>query len=1161
LICVLLVASCTLTPDEEEVLEDPSIKVAALATPEDIHVTYDSENRQDITVMWNAVENATYYVVAYQKGTAYASGESWIEVISSTCEYTFTFDSDEDDKRYVFKVKACMSKDDGSTAYSDYTDVTEGAVVDKFKSSYVIQDGKAILTSSYNKIDSVLPGEAKPIVNITVKYFDGDAEITDPSNFPTTSNTTYSLVSRIYLDGIEIDEDTDSLKFTTSVVYLPSQASNLRVVSNETGQITLTWDSPALNNGLEDRAKLSFMIQKNDGNTWSDLKDADGNIIYIANDDGTAKEMTYTDTAVESGVSYDYRVVAVNVFKENDGKYMADTSNAPECKGAHTLDTAPESFKASQGEKTTDDAGNAKYPVTLTLETYHSDLNETTLKMRVSRLDSLDSLASYVQIWEQTPEADRKSYTIEDVIELTAEEDKILHQYKYKVEFFIDGTDEPLCSVEPQEEVEKFTFTAKTDPTVKQFSMIDDSSFTATTDKADAITLNWKLAITGAEGLSTSNVIVTATRTTSSGDSKTIEIGKGEETYDDSDVEPGVTYRYSLTAKYEDSSSEYNGQVDVSDTTADGKILPVATNLNSVINEYSDKIVITWDEAEGVSEYIVLYREAGSTDEPTQIGGTFKGTEATISDDSLNCNKAYEFFVATFDGTNHTNYSMANKVKGKLFPLLLKPTVTNKAKSITVTIGEMEENMRSCAVEVYYKDSSGNYQYVTSSTSFKNEGSYTFDSEDAEELSGDGLALSSVTYPLSQCYYFVIVPTSSNGETISEGSKKTAMLPSYLEQGSWILPPTDITASKAMYSDMIKVTWNSLSAANTYGIYRRETGDVEWGDSYQQVRGSATTFSDLSQTGEYEYAVSAFDSNGNEGPLQTKFISENNVGYQLNSPSTFTGEDISELSEDIIEIIFSKVKGATSYVVTIGDNSYTVEVENMPTSSSGMTKGTYYLTGEFIHLFVARPKLLISPFFVGYASIYSLNDNSVRSSTKDVNFLCDNVKADEIVSFANWVMSPAFIEANADSYGNNWWGGPGVIGIGADAKKTGSTADGKVTYTGSYESSGAGQSQDIAGSVEFLSGYNRNGYYLTGTLIPKASDGGNLGYLGDDPLNDITGSVTMTLPYDYGSATVTYTSYTVSSPGGTASVSWTNGDGVTTDLGTANNTLITENIL
>lgn len=258
---MFIFVGCTVTPEYEDKTE-PVQKVESLATPANIKITNNHAN-QSITLSWDAVPNATYYVVGYQKATDYASGKDMYQVVVNSTTYTFPDKTTSIDKRYIFKVKAGMRNDATRTfAESSFSGEVEGAIVDTFSVSPIIQNRTLKLYSNYSKTNSILSGDEENfIVSPIVRYFNTDGtELVGNTVENLGSNETYTFTGKLYIDDIEVK--TTEVTFQTDVNYVPQPLTSLTAESNQLRSITLNWDGPGINSGIESGCELKYNIQR-----------------------------------------------------------------------------------------------------------------------------------------------------------------------------------------------------------------------------------------------------------------------------------------------------------------------------------------------------------------------------------------------------------------------------------------------------------------------------------------------------------------------------------------------------------------------------------------------------------------------------------------------------------------------------------------------------------------------------------------------------------------------------------------------------------------------------------------------------------------------------------------------------------------------------------
>ncbi len=111
---------------------------------------------------------------------------------------------------------------------------------------------------------------------------------------------------------------------------------------------------------------------------------------------------------------------------------------------------------------------------------------------------------------------------------------------------------------------------------------------------------------------------------------------------------------------------------------------------------------------------------------------------------------------------------------------------------------------------------------------------------------------------------------------------------------------------KATYtSGGIKVTWNAVSSASKYAVYRREAGSSSWKKIVSSTTSRSYTAKELTAGKTYEFSVKAIDSSKNTSPMAAV------ASYRyLKVPSVKTAN-----SATGVKVSWGKVTGASSYKV------------------------------------------------------------------------------------------------------------------------------------------------------------------------------------------------------------------------------------------------------
>lgn len=133
----------------------------------------------------------------------------------------------------------------------------------------------------------------------------------------------------------------------------------------------------------------------------------------------------------------------------------------------------------------------------------------------------------------------------------------------------------------------------------------------------------------------------------------------------------------------------------------------------------------------------------------------------------------------------------------------------------------------------------------------------------------------------------------------------------------------------------LKITWNSVSKAESYTIMRRKAGD----DAYKEIKtvtDTSYTDSGLSDSTQYYYWIKA-----NCNVDGTEIVAKSTSAGQYTFTKAPTIKNVNDISKSEIEITWNEVSGAKSYRITrrkSGESEY-------KTIKSGLTATSYNDTG------------------------------------------------------------------------------------------------------------------------------------------------------------------------------------------------------------------------
>lgn len=1151
---VLLLAACTVTPEAVERAElKPAVTTIAAPVISDVTVNNNADS-PSITVVWEPVDKATFYLFEYESANDYLShGENeYKSFITNSNSYTFTSEyfSDSSDMRYVFRVKAASKSDTtGSILYSSASGLKEATILNSFTLSPVLQNNVLTIYTAFPKLKSVLGSGS--IVQPEVKFYDGDyvgggelPEALSDNSITLSSAEEKTITGVLFVDGEEILRKKVNVK--NAVDYYPPAMLSISGSANEDGYIELNWSAKALNKGLEDyKPVIRFYIERTVAgeNSWTRLTDSSSNPLYI---DGKLEsgDYSYRDETAKPGVEYKYRVLSEYslTFQDASGDvtvtFEEDKSNALISDICYVQDKEVKSFtirpvSGFTGEPVRD--GDATYVVDLNWESFHSLPEGVNYKVtrwdfdKISFVDGNPTDESTADKFEVVYEGSNTSWT--DTFVLSAE--KNMHAINYTYYIQISGTDNPMTQAKMDNGSGSLVDgIVTTNPSVTAISYIN--TLTATKDDealSDKIVLNWTLneSEIAAAGLDVSKVYVHVLKKVST-DPSYADLHKDAKgitgnSYEDKDVKAGENYSYILRPYYDDEASVYNGiQSAESEKQAVGNILKSVSVISASINTSNSEISVSWDSVEHSHGYDVYYRAKGDSAWTKALEAT-KENQCTLKD-GLVAGKRYEITASAIDNEGKSNPDASAIAEGEILGNI-KATATGdvdiEANTIKVTWNPVEN---ATAYEVAVYDDENNSFYSETIRKGSNcEYVLSADSEAIKAYSAEH------KYALSRKYSFTVTPIVNNVRPAEAAEKVT---------GYWIMPPKNIKTTKAEYKDQIVIRWNGEAFATNYKVYYRM---VNSNSAWKLIGASGNSLSVdhlISDNEFYEYSVSSVI-NGVEGPIQSYFDStvldgeKDNIGYILMTPSLFHAKDLSNQStgESLVLFDFGEVKGATAYQIRVNSQindtfTHLLKVSDIQKEEPSVkTAGIAYIKNGTIYYYLPRMDAINNPY--NTASITARKGDSFenKSQPSTCDYKPSYLTKHEIVNFVNKALNNVFVKADSQ-FAGDWWmtssqtynDGFAVINNSSDffTQKRGTATFTEYSYN----------------SIEL------NTYISSAEdkLTVYARDGGTLGSsLGTDPLDTITGVLKVGLPYDFGTVYVKYDNYKVDNSGGSVFVS------------------------
>ena len=1151
LLIVTFLASCSLAIEPRD--NSSAEVIASLEPPQNVQAAvtdrYTSEDTASstVSVSWDIVENAESYTIYYLKAT-----EEFDDTRHSISNIALTQDSISLESNEIYLITVAARDRSGNMSQESETVA--------LSTIRTIEDVSSVLSENYLQVIIRYPnilyhGEAlaEPVFKIILTDDAGSqAYYADGTPVPsdiTTSASSYTFnkalaPSSAYRLSVSMgfDEDKDMNlsedeifctfdadgSFTTNVDEAPDALGSVSAEMNGKDSITVSFTAAPVKTGLENverRFEITRIDDSGETVVWereNPLQFENENDFYFVDE----------DESLRANASYTYSVMSYYYFADSNVYVRQDSSEGTVSNSAHIF-SQPDNVTASltrQGETNTyDESVSFSFPFGM------SDKASISLYRRETSI-SLNQSNDWQEIIPSDIEIDsgRENVTLKSTLTLTDEEAQSLHSYSYKVTVTDNGitSDEGIS-----------TEIVSTVPTIN-ISLIDQ--FTVSERLAGKIVLDWTMNSAYA-----ADVSVSLYRSESADYSDLEELKISESgTYTDEDITEGKTYYYALSASYQTYTENSFGSA--------SSLEPV-TQIEASKGLYSDRIELTWqgvDGADGVNSYQVFFKER-ENDAFTQVSDS-DGSSITYD----NTTGLYQYSFTRDAGTSSAGRTIYFAVK----PVDVQGSVSQKDDALTVVTGNMlgpgaivldvSNAEYSDSIVASWNAVPGATQYVlriyTSQdaeapyseeivTQQNVDGTYSFvfNADDAVNAGG---------YYLSQSYWFSVYP-QYNAEVSEEGTERV--------EGSWVLAPEGILASKAESSVLTYVSWQDVGNASGYNIYRRPADSADDWSFVAFTRNNSYSVADrntsLNATNSYyEYTVSSIVA-GIEGPRQTYFedtvedkeVLDDNIGFPLYHPEQMDVTLVNSDDEQYYLVSFKKNNFATDYIVssTLMTSSVTVSVDDIQQVSSDenlpVAAGAAYEYNDTIYVYIVRPTIRTSVFIDVSVScsnslIESITDNTSEPVTTD-SLIPETLRDVELINLANYILSEAISYPN-EEFDGDWWRF-GSVGPSDIYTFAGGTIEAVYLLS-------AGLTHDDIAYVR-TTDFRFGNMIVNGTVyFAIYNDIGMYG--GTDPIYSVISyddGITVNLPLSFGTITVKYN--TVGAQNGFGSYDLTRPDGTT----------------
>ena len=366
----------------------------------------------------------------------------------------------------------------------------------------------------------------------------------------------------------------------------------------------------------------------------------------------------------------------------------------------------------------------------------------------------------------------------------------------------------------------------------------------------------------------------------------------------------GQTYYYKVVAVAKNTKA--NSTSAVKSRTCD--LVPPKVTISN--DTATGKNLLKWGAVKNAVSY-KIYRATSKTGKYS-LQNTV--TSTSYLDNSATTGKSYYYKVLAVASNTNANSDYSNVVN-RLCDCA-QPTVKVAASSTSYIKLSWNKVTGAKKYQVYQATSkTGTYKLIKTTTD-------------------TSLKISSVT--AGKTYYYKVRAVASNTNANSAFSQ-------ILTAKATVAAPK-LSSSVTATSSSIKISWEKVSNATGYYIYRRSSTSNSWTKIKTINSGSTTSFTN-SVSGKYYYCVAAYKTVGRN--TYTGFKSDAIRARTLAAPSKVSATAVNDTLNNTIS--WSKVTGATGYQLyrKIGDDGSWKLVTTLGSSTTSythknVTKGEYY---------------------------------------------------------------------------------------------------------------------------------------------------------------------------------------------------------------------------
>ncbi|MDL2327585.1 fibronectin type III domain-containing protein [Ruminococcaceae bacterium OttesenSCG-928-A11] len=387
-------------------------------------------------------------------------------------------------------------------------------------------------------------------------------------------------------------------------------------------------------------------------------------------------------------------------------------------------------------------------------------------------------------------------------------------------------------------------------------------TLTATADGYDAINLNWN----GIDNVT--NYLIFRSLSPTSGFTYLDSTATGVTTYRNTGLTENTRYYYYVVA-YRGSAG--NVQSNTADAITDKK--PASITLTATAAGY-DAINLNWNGIDNVTNYLI-FRSLSPTSGFTYLDSTAPGVTTYRNTGLTENTRYYYYIVANRSGESSVQSNTADAITDK------KPAVI----TLTATAAGYDTiNLRWNGIDNvtnYYI-----YRSLSPTTGFAYIGS-----------TATGVTTYRNTGLTENTRYYYYIVANRNGESSVQSNTASAITDK---------KPTLTLTAKATGYETIALSWNAVSGANRYLVYRSTSATSGFTLVHQLGNVTSKTDTGLKPNTTYYYYVVAYKD-------ATQVVRSNTASAKTPLPGLTVS--VSTLSTTSLKVTWTKPVGATSYTI------------------------------------------------------------------------------------------------------------------------------------------------------------------------------------------------------------------------------------------------------